>query len=422
MLRLSNKALLSVSLVGLTAGCSAIDLSQITPIGPSIASCKSATGGATSPAAAAAVASRSLDFSKLVANYAGHDAAAGGPLFAAGAASPVGFDEFARQADARRGALPANLRDDVVVRTVFQLIIRSTAVSQANEQESAGAAVAKSDMAKITNYGGQTSLARSDVKAFTRKMITYGMLPRLDTSGGGGLVAGATAPSSSPNTFSTYFQAYYSNKYVDRLGQSISLPPISLTVSDSEIASALTVLIDYVADLVDPTPVMGSGPLGSSGLLYYPGANSSEPTVLAAGLAKYVVIPEYAACDWNQQDAPVLGYLATAAGDQAGTITGITTKSFGGIEVGFGVLGKLSIGDNQTLSTIVKTAASRLAMRATLAGTYWALESADHSGTPPVTPKLAALTPAAVALAPAAIGTDSAAGAKIRSALVGYSQ
>lgn len=39
-----------------------------------------------------------------------------------------------------------------------------------------------------------------------------------------------------------------------------------------------------------------------------------------------------------------------------------------------GVFGKISIDDNQMLGTIVKTAASRLAARATFAASYWALQ------------------------------------------------
>jgi hypothetical protein len=45
----------------------------------------------------------------------------------------------------------------------------------------------------------------------------------------------------------------------------------------------------------------------------------------------------------------------------------------GGLSISLGVLGKISIGDNQTLSDLVKTAASDLALRASLLTTYMVL-------------------------------------------------
>jgi hypothetical protein len=69
--------------------------------------------------------------------------------------------------------------------------------------------------------------------------------------------------------------------------------------------------------------------------------------------------------------------LADAAGDRAAALGGLVAETPGGIEIGLGVLGKVSIGDNKTLSMIAKTAAARIATRATFAAGYWSLADAQ---------------------------------------------
>ena len=64
-----------------------------------------------------------------------------------------------------------------------------------------------------------------------------------------------------------------------------------------------------------------------------------------------------------------------AASDQATVVGGLVTNTVGGISIGLGVLGKISIGDNQTLSDLAKTAASEVALRAALATSYLTLNN-----------------------------------------------
>jgi len=184
-------------------------------------------------------------------------------------------------------------------------------------------------------------------------------------------------------TLVAYLTAYYKGKFTDRLSVVSPKPNISTTIPDSEIAAAETVLLEFMVDTIDPTPVMGDAPAASiSGTThFFPGDSTNEPTAYATGLAKYVQIsnPSSAtdptACGITTKNAWVLKDLANGAGDQAAAVGGLIANTPGGLSIGLGVIGKISIGDNQTLSTLVKTAASRLATRAALASSYWTLRN-----------------------------------------------
>jgi hypothetical protein len=73
----------------------------------------------------------------------------------------------------------------------------------------------------------------------------------------------------------------------------------------------------------------------------------------------------------------MFGYCEILAGasGKATAVGGLVAKTPGGTSLGLGMLGKISIGDNQTLSVMVKTGASRIALRATLASSYWTLRN-----------------------------------------------
>jgi hypothetical protein len=182
-------------------------------------------------------------------------------------------------------------------------------------------------------------------------------------------------------TLVAYLDAYYHGKFADRMGTVADKFEISTKITDSEIAAAETVLLEFLMDLIDPTPVMGDDPEASisTTTTYYPGNSTNKPTAYSTGLARYVQIPNPASatdpdfCGITTKNAWVLKDLANGASDQAAAVGGLVANTPGGISLGLGVLGKISIGDNQTLSTLVKTAASRVALRAALASSYWTL-------------------------------------------------
>ena len=196
-----------------------------------------------------------------------------------------------------------------------------------------------------------------------------------------------------------YLKAYYDGKFYDRMGTAVSKPQLpnssnlvsslsNFSVPDSEIVAAETVLLEFLMDTIDPTPVMGNTacpiPTTSASAscnppstdpkttTYYPGNSSNQPTALTVGLAKYIEIPA-SGCGITTENAWVLKTLADGASDEAGTVGGLVANTAGGLGVSLGAFGKISIGDNATLSDLAKTAASEFALRATLLASYFSL-------------------------------------------------
>jgi hypothetical protein len=176
-----------------------------------------------------------------------------------------------------------------------------------------------------------------------------------------------------------YLHIYYSGKFYDRMGTAVAAPQISTTIPDSEIAAAETVLLEFLIDTIDPTPVMGDSDPVTGNTVFYPGNSKNQPTAYTV-FGRYIQIeappsdPSKYPCGITTANAWVLKDLANAASNEAAAVGGLVANTPGGISIGLGVLGKISIGDNQTLSTIVKTAASRLALRAALASSYATLQ------------------------------------------------
>ncbi len=168
----------------------------------------------------------------------------------------------------------------------------------------------------------------------------------------------------------------------------------NFSVPDSEIVAAETVLLEFMMDTIDPTPVMGNTncPIPTTNAssscqpnandpkttTYYPGNSSNQPTALTVGMAKYIELPA-TGCGITTQNVWVLQSLANGASDEAATVGGLITNTAGGFGVSLGVFGKISIGDNATLSDLVKTAASEVALRATLLASYFSLYRLDFT-------------------------------------------
>jgi hypothetical protein len=180
------------------------------------------------------------------------------------------------------------------------------------------------------------------------------------------------------SVFIKYFKDYYAGKFVDRMSVKVDKPVISKTIPDADIAGALTVLLEFAADTIDPTPVMGTVAADAidDKTTFYPGGATNKPTFLVYNPSHYEQIPtDPTVCGITEGNAWILGYLANTASDETAAVGGLIANTPGGLSIGLGIVGKISIGDNQTLSVIVKTAASRLAERVTLASSYWLLRN-----------------------------------------------
>ena len=281
------------------------------------------------------------------------------------------FTGFVQAMENTKQRLPAALQDDAVTKAFFAMMVKTSAQAQINTAKALKIPGADKQESEVQKYAVPSRLTHGELKKFADKFFDEQLRPTL-------VQPSSHAPARGENAFATYFFAYYEGKFFDRFGQSVQKPQLSLTIPDAEIAAALTVLLEYTVDIFDPTPVMGSSDAGGTGTTFYPGNNTNEPTAFAAALARYGKIgPD--GCGVTTKNVKILADLANAAGDRAATLSGLVSQSTGGLGVSLGVFGKISIGDNQTLGTIIKTVASRLATRLTFAASYWALQTLSEA-------------------------------------------
>jgi hypothetical protein len=287
--------------------------------------------------------------------------------------------------------LPPGLRDHKVTSAFFDFLTTAIGEAQLDAQITDHTVLANDravgvERQSILKHRGPSKLSHREMKDFADKLFDLQLKPGAaalsgypaDTSGlSARQIQILNAHSPLDQTFIKYFEAYYHGTFVDRMGRTTEKPQISLTVPDSEIAAAETVLLEFMIDTFDPTPVMGDADEGAinGSTNFYPGGSTAEPTAHKFGGARYVKIPPGApnACGITTQNAWVLRDLSNGASSQAEAVGGLVANTWGGFSFGLGVLPKVSVGDNQTLSVMVKTAAARAASRATLMASYWTL-------------------------------------------------
>jgi hypothetical protein len=229
-------------------------------------------------------------------------------------------------------------------------------------------------------------LTHGQLKSFSNKLFTLQLkhgAADLTTSSPNQRVMDAASKTRSPLTrynatkptfdqgLVAYLKAYYEGKFYDRFGTAISKPQLpdtsnlvsslsNFSVPDSEIVAAETVLLEFLIDTIDVTPVMGDtkcpipsitatasckpDPQDPAKTTYYPGKSANQPTALTVGYARYLQLQPKGGCGITTDNAWVLQTLANGAS-----------------------------GDNATLSDLVKTAASEVALRATLLSAYFSL-------------------------------------------------
>jgi hypothetical protein len=156
-----------------------------------------------------------------------------------------------------------------------------------------------------------------------------------------------------------YYTAYYKGDFVTYFAQPVSKPTVQLTISDAEITAAAGVFLELLFDqLLSPTVWIDSSKN------YYPGAGSKSPTYLSVfkQTPAKLVTPD-GACGMTEAKANTIAYLANTFS----TELSVGIKSFGEIQVGLGILGKLSVGDNSTLTALLQSVASEAVKRLTVA-------------------------------------------------------
>jgi hypothetical protein len=218
-----------------------------------------------------------------------------------------------------------------------------------------------------------------------------------------------------------YEMFYFTDRFVDRFGSKLAKPTLSLNITNEDINGTLTALLESVADELFPhTPVwtdakpktQGRARLALAPLAadpkYFPGGTTKLPSVLvvnqmfstgstkpdeaaAAGLA-VPLADDKAGCGMTELKAEALMYVsgksATWAAGQSGFVMGL----LGGTNLGFPIaLAKFSIGDNQTLQTVVQTILAFAARRGTYEAAWPLLYNIDQNKYPTLAALLKAL-------------------------------
>jgi hypothetical protein len=112
---------------------------------------------------------------------------------------------------------------------------------------------------------------------------------------------------------------------------------------------------------------------------YYPGGiKGASPTYLKVNSLKAQPIPSgIYGCGMNVVKAEAIDYLTKTFYTAAVAQTSLTVKSAGGLEVGLGILGKLNVGDNSTLTALLKGVVGQVVKRLTVAFAAPVLEAIE---------------------------------------------
>jgi len=307
------------------------------------------------------------------------------------AAAAASFEQTGAAVDRTRRALPPPLRSDRVVDSVFASITDTSAQSlQAASSIASFTAAAPAQPPAPVGRRPLPTLTEHDFRGFAAR-VTEHVLRQTSAP-----ATGDPATDGFWDRLRGYYTAYYDGEFVNYFGQKLEKPKRSLTVSNEDIANATVVFIELLFDESLKTPVWVNGKK------YYPGGTDAMPTVAKL---KYRKPTEIAGgtrgCGINVPKANTIKYLAHTFSTAATTESALAVNSFGGIELGFGMLGKINIGDNQTLTTLIQASVSEIVGRLTVELAHPILANLDFGDLPIGGSSPSDMAPALVARSPA---------------------
>jgi hypothetical protein len=275
-----------------------------------------------------------------------------------------------------QSVLPPELKNDAVVNTI---LVHSQYVAS-NSGRTASSLVKTSGSPPIADVTPlprpNTTLTHLDFERFAR-VVSNQVLRRTPT----------TPNSSDPSNVDpfwtklrAYYVAYYDGNFYTYFGDKLDKPTASLTITDTEIVQAATVFVELLMDEVFQSPIW----IGTD-KKYYPGGNTNKPTLVTVNNITPIPISLSAyGCGMNAPKANAIRYLSSSFSKAAATETSLTIKSAGSIEIGLGVVGKLNIGDNSTLTSLVQAVVSEIVGRLTVQLAAPILEAIDFEQQPTV--------------------------------------
>ena len=187
-----------------------------------------------------------------------------------------------------------------------------------------------------------------------------------------------------------YFVSYYQGKFVDRIGGTLSKPKIGSTISNETIVGAVTVLLESITDYVALTD-------GSAGKIKWPivwqeksvgGKKKREYKTAAKKVPSLIsLIHQIQKKQENEEIDPVpyvaeeirkkgevgmtdrkieiISFASGIAGEASGLGADAIVRTIGGAGGAFVLFGKISIGDNDTLSKLIQSSMDTIVQRTT---------------------------------------------------------
>jgi hypothetical protein len=204
-----------------------------------------------------------------------------------------------------------------------------------------------------------------------------------------------------------YFTAYYKGSFVDRTGGKLAKPDLGKKISNETITTAATVGLESIYDFAVLASSKGPAEKAIKAPVVFSGT-ASKPEWETAGHVKptLVVVTQKLLKKKKADDIEewpfvveslkgndkvgisaaklkVVRFLSGVAGDGAGSLSDLITRTFGGIDIGFVLLGKVSVGDNDTLAKLVQTVVENFAHRASELAASHVLYDVEFNSTSP---------------------------------------
>lgn len=149
-----------------------------------------------------------------------------------------------------------------------------------------------------------------------------------------------------------YLITYYSdteNGFVDREGTVYKRPEIRTDIGNDIITTVALIALEGLFDGILEVPVYTDGDD------QYQTAKGLEPTVHKLQFARAEKLVRDRTDGIDKLELRGIRYLSGLASDQSKVLSGLAIRAFGDLEIGFGVGGHFSFGDNDTLAKVLDT-------------------------------------------------------------------
>ena len=181
----------------------------------------------------------------------------------------------------------------------------------------------------------------------------------------------------------TYFVAYFSDEFIDRTGGTIGRPKFGVKITNETLSGFITVGLESIYDYAMIGAEQIKNPVVwevKNGKEVWQTAGGKKPTLVSVtqmlkgstvddSTVKYPYVVEPLTDDTqpgiSKRKLELIRLLSGYAGDISGSLSDLVVREFGGIDIGFVILGRVSVGDNDTLAKLVQTIIDITAHRST---------------------------------------------------------